>query len=189
MPYTPCVRIGEVMRHPRALAALLSVSLSCGIAAGAEPAYAPVISGRPLEFPEDFGSHPEFRTEWWYVTGWLKTDRGDSLGFQITFFRTKPGIDAANPSAFAPQQLIVAHCALSDPKRGRLWQDQRIRRAGFGLAEAAQGDTNVWIERLSLKRNGSIYAAKIAAEDFSFDLALTPAQSALINGEAGFSRK
>ncbi len=27
--------------------------------------------------------------EWWYVTGWLKTARGEDLGFQITFFRTR----------------------------------------------------------------------------------------------------
>src|SRR6202012_623419 len=121
----------------------------------------------------DFGSHPQFRTEWWYVTGWLKTPQGESLGFQITFFRTKPDIDPKNPSAFAPRQVLVAHCALSDPKRGRLWQDQRIRRAGLGLADAAEGDTNVWIEHWSLKRDAKGYTAKIDAENFSFDLKLS----------------
>src|SRR5208282_5735493 len=77
--------------------------------------YAAVTPGRTIEFPVDYGSHPEFRTEWWYVTGWLSTRGGETLGFQITFFRTKPAIDADNPSAFAPRQLLVAHCALSDP--------------------------------------------------------------------------
>ena len=76
-------------------------------------------------FPQDLGSHPDFRTEWWYVTGWLDPDSGEPLGFQITFFRTRPAIDEANPSAFTPRQLLIAHCALSDPKRGRLWQDQK----------------------------------------------------------------
>ena len=119
------------------------------------PAYASVTALTPLKFPADFGSHPDFRTEWWYVTGWLKTPQGEPLGFQITFFRSKPAIDDANPSAFAPHQLLIAHCAISDPKRGRLWQDQRIRRAGLGLAEAAEGDTNVWIDRWSLKREAA----------------------------------
>ena len=105
--------------------------------AAAAAAYTEVTPGRPLAFPRDLGSHPDFRTEWWYVTGWLATGDGEPLGFQITFFRTKPDIDPANPSAFAPRQLLIAHCAVSDPKRGRLWQDQRIRRAGLGLAEAA----------------------------------------------------
>ena len=176
-------------------------------AAVAAPAthYAPVTADRPLAFPADYGSHPQFRTEWWYVTGWLKTEHGESLGFQITFFRTKPSIDDSNPSAFAPHQLLIAHCAISDPKRGRLWQDQRIRRAGMGLAEAAVGDTDMEIDGWSLRRtvtghlgdhaavpsadHSSTYAAKIKADDFSFDLTLAQTQRVLLNGEAGVSRK
>jgi predicted secreted hydrolase len=169
------------------LIVLASCLLSFSGAGAAE--YAQVVAGRPLIFPEDLGSHPQFRTEWWYVTGWLSTDQGESLGFQITFFRTKPDIDAANPSAFTPRQLLVAHCALSDPKRGRLWQDQRIRRTGFELADAALGNTNVWIERWSLKGENHTYAAKIDAENFSLDLALSETQPALINGDSGVSRK
>jgi predicted secreted hydrolase len=159
------------------------------VAVAAPPSYAPVTANQPLVFPLDYGSHPQFRTEWWYVTGWLSTAHGESLGFQITFFRTKPDIDENNPSAFAPHQLLVAHCAISDPKRGRLWQDQRIRRAGLGLAEAATGDTHVWIDRWALERNATAYTAKIDAEDFSFDLTLFETQAVLLNGDSGVSRK
>ena len=168
--------------------ALLTLGLYC-LTAAADAAYAPVAVGHPLRFPEDLGSHPQFRTEWWYVTGWLATDSGESLGFQITFFRTKPDIDPDNPSHFAPRQIIVAHCALSDPKRGTLWQDQKIRRAALGLAGAMEGDTQVWVDQWSLKRAAQTYIAKVAAEDFSFDLALSETQAALINGEEGVSRK
>ena len=172
-----------------AAAALLACAGIAGTAATA--AYAPVTGGTTLAFPADYGSHPLFRTEWWYVTGWLTTDHGESLGFQITFFRTKPSIDEGNPSSFAPHQLLVAHCAISDPKHGRLWQDQRIRRAGMGLVEAATGDTDVRIDRWSLKRNaaGAAYAAKLEAEDFSFDLTLSETQGVLLNGDSGVSRK
>jgi predicted secreted hydrolase len=148
-----------------------------------------VTAGKPLVFPADYGSHPQFRTEWWYVTGWLTTQRGETLGFQITFFRSKPDIDESNPSAFAPHQLLIAHCAISDPRRGRLWQDQRIRRAGLGLAEAAPGDVDIRLDEWSLKRSAGIYAAHIAAEDFSLDLNLRAAQDVLINGAGGVSRK
>src|ERR1700675_1169889 len=151
--------------------------------------YAPVIARQPLIFPADHGSHPQFRTEWWYVTGWLTTEHGEPLGFQVTFFRTKPDIDENNPSAFTPHQLLIAHCAISDPKRGRLWQDQRIRRAGMGLAEAATGDTQVWIDHWSLKRGAAGYTAKIDAEDFAFDLTLIDTQAVLLTGNAGVSRK
>jgi predicted secreted hydrolase len=168
--------------------AVLALGFCC-LTAVAQVSYAPVVAGHPLRFPEDYGSHPQFRTEWWYVTGWLATEGGESLGFQITFFRTKPDIDARNPSRFTPGQILVAHCALSDPKRGTLWQDQRIRRAALGLASAMQGDTHVWIDRWSLERTAQTYIARIAAEDFSFDLSLSETQPVLINGDEGVSRK
>src|SRR3984885_12595125 len=172
-----------------AAAGTMAVAALAPSYSAAAPAFAPVVENHPLTFPADFGSHPQFRTEWWYVTGWLTTEHGDPLGFQVTFFRTKPDIDENNPSAFAPHQLLIAHCAISDPKRGRLWQDQRIRRAGLGLAEAETGDTNVWIDGWELKREAGAYTAKIDAEDFGFDLRLAPTQPELLNGNAGLSRK
>jgi predicted secreted hydrolase len=158
-------------------------------AALAPVASAPVTANQPLVFPRDYGSHPQFRTEWWYVTGWLSTGHGEPLGFQITFFRSKTAVDENNPSSFTPRQLLIAHCAISDPKHGRLWQDQRIRRAGLGLAEAATDDTHVWIDGWTLQRKSEAYSAKIDAEDFSFDLSLVETQAALLNGASGVSRK
>jgi predicted secreted hydrolase len=160
-----------------------------GAAEGGALSYAPVSAGHTLAFPADDGSHPQFRTEWWYLTGWLETDRGEALGFQITFFRTKPDVKQDNPSSFAPHQLLIAHCAISDPKRGRLWQDQRIRRAALGLADAREGDTDVWIEGWSLKQESHGIKAEIVADDFAFHLILDETQQRLINGEAGVSRK
>jgi predicted secreted hydrolase len=156
---------------------------------GAQVTYAPVVPGHALQFPADLGSHPPFRTEWWYVTGWLRTERGEDLGFQITFFRTKTDVAVGNPSAFTANQILVAHCAISDPKRGHLWQDQRIRRAGMGLAETKEGDTEVWIDRWSLRHQAHGYATNIDAEDFSLDLHLDETQPMLLNGDAGVSRK
>ena len=33
--------------------------------------------GITVRFPRDHGAHPPFRTEWWYVTGWLRTADGE----------------------------------------------------------------------------------------------------------------
>ena len=172
-----------------ACVAALGCLLPSAGARAQSPAYAPVLSGHALEFPADYGSHPQFRTEWWYVTGWIETQTAEPLGFQITFFRTRPAIDEANPSAFTPRQLLIAHCALSDPKRGRLWQDQSIRRAGLGLAQAAVGDTDVTLDRWTLKREGEAYLAAIDAEDFALHLKLFATQPPLRNGDSGVSRK
>jgi len=43
---------------------------------------------RDFRFPEDHGPHPEFRTEWWYLTGNLTGPEGEPYGFQFTIFRS-----------------------------------------------------------------------------------------------------
>src|SRR5262249_41286984 len=169
----------------RALAALLALLPA---AAGAAD-YPPVRPGVALQFPRDTGSHPQFRNEWWYITGWLTTQDGAELGMQITFFRNRPRIAEEVQSRFAPQQLLFAHAALSDPKSGRLLHEQRAARAGFGLAEAEEGRTDVAIEDWSLKADGVAYDAAVSARDFRFALRFTPTQAVLLEGERGFSRK
>jgi len=156
------------------------------MAAGAQAVeYPPVVPGVPLAFPRDYGSHPAFRIEWWYVTGWLGTDHG----FQVTFFRLRPGIAEDNPSAFAPRQLLFAHAALVDARHGRLRHDQRAARAGFGLAQAAEATTDVRIDDWSLSLDGGAYAARIPAREFALELVLTPTQPPLLEGDGGYSRK
>jgi predicted secreted hydrolase len=116
------------------------------VASAAEPVYPDVPTDARFVFPRDHGAHPDFRTEWWYVTGWLKTADGDDVGFQVTFFRSRLPIDDADPSRFAPRQMLFAHAALADPKVGHLLHDERIARAGFGIAEASDHDAAVTLE-------------------------------------------
>jgi predicted secreted hydrolase len=169
-----------------ALALLAALPGVVGAAAGDYPAVRP---GVALQFPRDTGSHPPFRNEWWYITGWLKAQDGSELGVQITFFRNRPRIAEDSASRFAPQQLLFAHAALSDPNSGRLLHDQRAARAGFGLAEAQEGRTDVAIEDWSLKADGSGYTAEVRARDFRYSLRFEPTQGVLLEGERGFSRK
>jgi predicted secreted hydrolase len=158
--------------------------------AAAAPVYPPVLPTTAITLPRDHGAHPDFRTEWWYITGWLKTADGKDLGFQVTFFRTRPAVDQRNPSAFAPKQVIFAHAALSDPGNARLLHDQRIARQGFGLAEASAADTALTLDGWTLARGrDGRFRARITARDFSLDLALTPTQAAILQGEAGYSQK
>jgi predicted secreted hydrolase len=146
--------------------------------------YPAVVPGRTLQFPRDHGAHPEHRIEWWYVTGWLD----GPLGFQITFFRARPEEESDNPSRFNPRQILFAHAALSDPKRGRLLHDQRAARAGFSLAHAETDRTGVWIDDWKLELEGNRYEAHLAARDFELELSFF-APELKLQGEAGFSRK
>jgi len=159
-------------------------------ARAAPPAYDPVVPGRTLQFPRDFGAHPGHRTEWWYVTGWLQTPDGKPLGFQVTFFRSRTQVDPANPSAFAPKQLIIGHAALSDPALGHLVHDQRSAREGFGLAYAKTETTDVKLDDWSMRRAADgHYDVVVRSGELSFTLRLNPTQAPLLQGENGFSRK
>ncbi len=159
---------------------------------------------RTLQFPADFGAHPDTRIEWWYATGWLKAagaaaEAAPAFGFQITFFRSRTGVAAEHPSRFAATQLIFAHAALTDLAQRRLRHDQRIARAGFDIAGADAGDTRVHLRDWRLARSGppelSSYGMRAHSKNdsdsagFGFDFTLTTTQPLLLQGTAGFSRK
>ncbi|MCX7962554.1 MAG: carotenoid 1,2-hydratase [Burkholderiales bacterium] len=171
----------------RAFLALPLAALPLAARAGAL-AYPEVAPGYRLEFPRDHGAHPAFRLEWWYVTGWLDA-AGEPLGFQVTFFRVRPDFVTDNPSAFVPRQIVVAHAALADPRKGRLAHDERAARAALGLAGAEEGTTRVWVDDWRMTREGDAWRASIAARAFAFDLAFAATRAPMPNGEAGYSRK
>ncbi|MEY3665117.1 MAG: hypothetical protein RLZZ153_1299 [Pseudomonadota bacterium] len=159
--------------------------------------FARVQPGNVLRFPRDHGAHPDFRIEWWYITAWLRDEsrqtkpwQDDGLGLQITFFRVASGHAQDNPSLFAPRQLLFAHAALATPTRPRLLHAQRSARAGFGIAEAAQGDTHLRIGDWTLVRGpDDHYRAVIETDAFSLNLVFKASAPPVLQGDAGFSRK
>jgi len=171
--------------------------------AGGVRAQALGVTRRPLVFPRDFGAHPDTRTEWWYATGWLQAadavtaaaDDAPTHGFQVTFFRSRTDVDAAHDSAFAARQLVFAHAAVTDVAAKTLRHDQRIARAGFGIAEAWTADTAVTLRDWQLRRSGPATASRYRAHvqsdaaAFALDLELAATQPVLLQGDAGFSRK
>ena len=85
--------IGAVMTAVAMMAVLATGYLPAGGAATAQErgfaglgdradGFAPVVPGRALAFPRDFGPHPAFRLEWWYVTANLSGPDGTPYGLQ-----------------------------------------------------------------------------------------------------------
>ena len=152
---------------------------------------APTVRAAPgLQFPADFGAHPDSRTEWWYLTGSLQAAAG-LWGFQVTFFRSRTGLATANDSRFAASELVFAHAAVTDLQERRLHHDQRVARSGFGIAQAATGNTGVVLRDWHLERSDNVYRAAVASDSagFALDLHVTPTQPVLLQGDAGVSRK
>lgn len=174
-------RMGAAARLSRRV---LLLGTAAALAAPAARALPP----RTLRFPRDFGSHPELRTEWWYITGHAHTG-ARAFGFQLTFFRSRIDVTQGMRSAFAARHLILAHAAVTDLEGRRLWHDQRVARAGFGVAGAAEDDTDVHLRDWRLKRDAQGYAAHLPASGFALDLRFSPTQPVLLQGDAGLSRK
>lgn len=162
--------------------------LAAGLAPWAGAARA--LPARTLAFPRDHGAHPDLRTEWWYLTGHVQAEGGRAFGFQVTFFRSRIESAQAMASRFAARQLIFAHAAVTDLQGRKLWHDQRIARAGFGIAQAAEDDTALTLRDWTLAREATgAYRTQVAAAGFALALACTPTQPLLLQGVAGLSRK
>ncbi|MCM8595549.1 lipocalin-like domain-containing protein [Accumulibacter sp.] len=151
--------------------------------------YAEVEPGRKLVFPRDHGAHPDFRTEWWYVTGAL--DEPADSGFQLTFFRSRPGIAEELRSPIAARQIVFAHAALTLPGVG-LRHAERAARAGLGSGLSSE-DCDVWLGPWRLRRldspAGEFLRLQMNARDFAFDLTLAATRPLLLQGRDGYSRK
>ena len=159
--------------------------------AGAQGLLAPTAHALPpraLQFPRDRGAHPDFRTEWWYITG--QALAGERLfGFQLTFFRSRVAGTQAMTSKFAAKQLLFAHAAVTDVAGQQLHHDQRIARSGFELANASPTDMAVKLRDWTLQATNNHYTARLQAADFGLDLQFTETQAVLLQGDNGLSRK
>jgi predicted secreted hydrolase len=169
---------------------LLTPLLLPALAFGAVPRYAAARRGAHLTFPRDHGAHPDFRTEWWYVTGALDAPLQDT-GFQLTFFRSRPGIAEDLPSPIAASQILFAHAAVTRPG-GRLLHAERAGRANLG-AGFSTTDCDVHIGNWRMQRLDTAHGEQfhlIAADPaFALDLRLMPSQPLLPQGDAGWSQK
>ena len=175
------------MHNPNALRRALLLS---GMGGALLPAYA--LPPTQLRFPRDLGSHPDFRTEWWYVTGHATAGERE-FGFQVTFFRSRIDSTQAMTSGFAAKHLVFAHAAITDVQGNKLWHDQRTARmsgqASTDLASASEADTAITLRDWSLVRQGGVYLAALRTPDFSLDLQFTETQAMVLQGDKGLSRK
>lgn len=147
--------------------------------------------GRPFAFPADHGSHDEFRTEWWYLTGNLRTDGGRELGYEVTFFRV--GVvppDEPPRNAWDLRNLSLAHFAVSDISGKKFRFYERTNRSSRFTANAATGRLDVFNGNWSLRQqsDGSLRLRAAEGRD-SIDLVLRSAKPPAIHGIDNISVK
>ncbi len=147
-----------------------------------------------FDFPRDYGSHPDFKIEWWYVTGHLKSEGDRRFGYQATFFRlaADSGISReGNPPL--PLDIHLAHMALLDLKTKKFYHQERLQQSPW-MAFAKEGDMELkngnWklrritdSERPDFELQGSILA------DISMKMQLSASKPITLFGDNGYSRK
>jgi predicted secreted hydrolase len=181
-----------------------------GAGAGFERALAPI----EFEFPRDHGAHPEFQSEWWYLTGHLATQTSPSaerrpstaepqrFGLQFTLFRQ--GLIApeerrslpARESALASSDAYLTHVALADFQRAQMTAFERSSRGATGLAGAGIEPTLAFLgpNRLLVTpdtNRGDRPTLQLSLREpgLAVELTLRSAKALVRHGERGLSRK
>ena len=161
-----------------------------------EAEFARAVEPMNFVFPRDHGPHPNYKTEWWYYTGSLKTDSGREFGYQLTFFRR--ALVAEMPvrkSRLAANQIYMAHFAVTDIKAKTHTSFERYSRGAGGLA-GAQGEPiyEVWLEDWSAFQDSASSFRLRAVDDqiesrTAIDLYLRETRLPLLHGGQGLSQK
>jgi predicted secreted hydrolase len=197
--------LANFSRHLVALLAILGVvsaqadetlsppsKLSALLGGDADQAFARALQPRIFTFPEDHGPHPEFRNEWWYVTGNLNDDDGRRFGFELTVFRFAL---APSPvpamSAWRTNQVYIAHLAVTNAQDQDFHVAQRYARGAIGLAGAQAMPLRVWIDDWELAAQSGSDAWRLRADDdqIGLDLELLALKPPVLNGIDGLSQK
>ena len=194
--------------------ALLALALLCGCGdASREPnpsantglrllggevadGFARATGPRDFVFPADHGSHPAYRTEWWYFTGNVATERGRHFGFELTFFRyalAPPVGRREGASAWRTEQVWMAHFALTDTANGRFIARERLTRDALELAGAESEPLRIWVKDWSATAVGDSDDPELrldARDDATaLTLTLTPTVPPVPQGDNGFDVK
>lgn len=163
--------------------------------------------GYQWEFPRDYGRHPQYKTEWWYVTGHLFPEDSvepalADLAFQMTFFRIGlvPDGHPLPASQWAAGDLVMAHASVAIPGQESHRFSEVLHRAtpmlgGFGgpadstlaWCQAPAGTAGLWT---MVKTDAGFHLQ--AADDrlgFRYDLVCTPVKEPVFHGDDGFSPK
>lgn len=141
--------------------------------------------GHVFQFPKDHGSHPGFRTEWWYWTGHLTDERGQAFGFQLTFFRQASPLAAWKGSAaWRSDEIHLAHAALTDGAAGTFHSEERLDRGGLMAGAASSG-----IEIFHGSWSGTADRLQFQVRGRTLELAVSALTPPVIFGEGGVSRK
>lgn len=170
--------------------------------AAGQNGFAIAAAPRAFEFPRDHGPHPEFRQEWWYLTGNLTAADGERFGFELTIFRvaltparTAPAAGATPPAVAAPtaspwrtRQVYVGHFAVTDVAHHTFRFAQKYEREALGLAGAVADPFRVWLDNWQIGGSPR-WTVHAQQKDYELQLDVQSVAAPILNGDHGLSVK
>lgn len=153
--------------------------------------FARVTDPNGMSFPEAFGAHSDYRTEWWYYTGNVQTESGRAFGYQFTLFRRALIADpAARDSAFATSDVYMAHFALTDGEAGEFYDYERFQRGAAETAGAVASPYHVWLDDWEVVEGESgVYTMRAYGDEVAIDFTLEAMKPPARHGNNGVSQK
>ncbi len=170
---------------------MLFLLLPAGYFSSPALAWQQAVTVRPFNFPRDHGQHENFQTEWWYVTGNLAADNGQTFGFQYTIFRRGIREDKASDNPWEVRDLYLLHTSLSDFSHQQFYHYQDASRTGPGLAGADNKTLNSWIKGNFIRQEeNKKLTLHCQTDNYTLDLILTPGYpQPILHGDQGLSHK
>jgi predicted secreted hydrolase len=202
--------------RPRSLASIAAALLALAAQHGGaqQPSFAQALAPpEPLNFPRDQGPHPDFRQEWWYLTGNLDSTAGERFGFELTIFRfalaptaSRATVGSSGPSAersaWHTRQIYLGHFAVTDAARHRFNFAVKLSRGALGLAGAKANPLRVWVGNWQFGEvmahdasstepvvEGGAWHLEAGEPGYALSLEARPLMPPVLNGEHGLSRK
>ncbi len=153
--------------------------------------FSKALPGYQYSFPRDYFSHDDYKVEWWYYTGNLKSKNEREFGFQLTFFRVALDRfdDISKFSRWRLDDIYFAHMTISDIENEKFYFFERLNRSGLGVAGAESDRLLIWNEDWVLKTDGDTQRLEAIERGFGMKLNVKPLKSLVFHGENGISQK
>ncbi len=148
-----------------------------------------------FQFPKDHGGHRQFRNEWWYWVGHLRTREGREFGYQWTIFRTSlfPQDSAqAQSSPWQSQSMYMGHFAVSDMQENKFYSFERFSRESLGLAGVQIQPFQLWLEDWKLAENPKKplqWTLQVQQQGLALNLHFQMDTQLILQGRQGLSQK
>ncbi|MGR5140494.1 lipocalin-like domain-containing protein [Photobacterium sp. DNB23_23_1] len=151
--------------------------------------FAQVTPGYQFQFPRDHLPHPEFKTEWWYLTANLKSDDGEEFGLQWTLFRSRALTEKGQ--GWKSPQRYMAHTVVTS--KNKTWSAERFARGGIGQAGVLGQPYRAWLDNWEWRSfSDSPFPGVLTFADpsgMAGKLAIQQSGGIVLQGDQGYSKK